>query len=220
MDPLGVEVKQSEYLTVENTSEIENIEKRSRFIGRCFPVSSESEAIALLENIRKEDWDATHHCYAYRLKNGAARYSDDGEPSGTAGMPMMDVLARGNLCGVLVVVTRYFGGILLGTGGLVRAYTKATSDAIRSAGVVRMTPCVCYLVECPYPAWNSMRLLLDQFGRIDETDFAEIVRCNVWIKEEQTHSFFHSVTERFEGRIAPQEQKRAFFPFPVTEVEQ
>ena len=111
------------YKSVKQCSEAEYTVNRSRFIGRCFPVESEEAALCLLGDIRKKHWDATHNCFAYRIgENAAARFSDDGEPGGTAGKPIMDVLTGRGLTNVLCVVTRYFGGIKLGTGGLVRAY--------------------------------------------------------------------------------------------------
>ena len=122
------------YRTVKQESEIELVIKRSRFIGRCFPVTNEQEALALLERIRRQHWDATHNCYAYSIgEHGAcARFSDDGEPSGTAGMPMMEAIRRIGVTDVLVVVTRYFGGILLGAGIVVTGLVICLALAIRA----------------------------------------------------------------------------------------
>ena len=129
------------YKSVKQCSEAEYTVNRSRFIGRCFPVDSEEAALCLLGDIRKKHWDATHNCFAYRIgENAAARFSDDGEPGGTAGKPIMDVLTGRGLTNVLCVVTRYFGGILLGAGGLVRAYSKSAADAVAKAGVVSYLP--------------------------------------------------------------------------------
>ena len=122
------------YKTARAASETEFTVNKSRFIGRCFPVSSEEEALARLDEIRKLHHDATHNCWAYNLRGGIMRFSDDGEPGGTAGMPMLQVLQRENLHNVVCVVTRYFGGILLGAGGLVRAYTKGAKIAVDAAG--------------------------------------------------------------------------------------
>ncbi|HIU94159.1 MAG TPA: YigZ family protein, partial [Candidatus Aphodomorpha intestinavium] len=132
------------YRTVKQPGEAELVIKRSRFIGRCFPVADEQEALRLLEQVRRQHWDATHNCYAYSVgvSGACARYSDDGEPSGTAGLPMMEALRRSGVTDALVVVTRYFGGILLGAGGLVRAYSAAAAAAVRSAGEVEMRECV------------------------------------------------------------------------------
>ena len=120
----------TEYRTVKAFGSAEFTEKRSRFIGWCQPVQTQEEAVAFVENIRSRHWDATHNVYAYRLRDGQLqRYSDDGEPQGTAGMPVLDVLQKSNLVDVVVVATRYFGGILLGGGGLVRAYSHTSSIA-------------------------------------------------------------------------------------------
>ena len=205
------------YKTVSTTSEIENVEKRSRFIGRCWHVREESEALAILERVRKENWDATHNCYAYVLRSGAARYSDDGEPGGTAGMPMMEALTRIGVCDTLVIVTRYFGGILLGAGGLVRAYSKAACDAIRAARIVRMLPCIAYRVCCAYPYWNSVKLLCDQHGRVEDVQYTEQICCTVWIERTKSDAFTSALTERTEGRVSAEAIREDCFPFPEEE---
>lgn len=131
------------FLTIsEEKLEAEIVEKKSRFIGTMFYVDSEEKAQTILKDIKKKYYDARHNCFAYRVmtENGVVdRFSDDGEPSGTAGGPMLNILSKNNLCNVLVVVTRYFGGILLGTGGLVRAYSDATSKVISSATIANET---------------------------------------------------------------------------------
>ena len=130
------------YRTICQPGEVEHIIKKSRFIGAAYPVQTVEEALSLLETIRKRYWDATHNCYAYIIgENGEQkRFSDDGEPQGTAGMPMLDVLQKKDVTNLLVVVTRYFGGTLLGAGGLVRAYAGAAGAAVDAAGVTVMTP--------------------------------------------------------------------------------
>ncbi len=205
------------YQTVSTPSEVEWVEKKSRFIGRCWHVTAEPEAFSILERIRKQCWDATHNCYAYVLRSGAARYSDDGEPSGTAGMPMMEGLKRLDVTDTLVVVTRYFGGILLGAGGLVRAYSKSACDAIRAAKPVRMLPCAAYSVRCPYPYWNTVKMLCEQHGRIESTTFTDIVESIVWVQQTQADVFCSALTERTEGRITACAVRADYFPFPTTE---
>ena len=123
-----------EYLIPTQFGEAEFVEKKSRFIGRVWPVDTEEEALAKIQEMKKKHYDATHNCWAYIIRDGAARFSDDGEPGGTAGMPMLQVLQRECLFNVVCVVTRYFGGILLGAGGLVRAYTKGAKIAVDAAG--------------------------------------------------------------------------------------
>ena len=126
-----------EYLVPTDFGEDEFTEKKSRFIGRVWPVETEEEALEKIQQMKKQHYDATHNCWAYIIKDGAVRFSDDGEPGGTAGMPMLQVLQREGLFNIVCVVTRYFGGILLGAGGLVRAYTKGAKIAVDAAEVAR-----------------------------------------------------------------------------------
>lgn len=130
------------YVTIRGKGQAEIVEKKSRFIANVFPVKTEEEAQNYIEAIKKQYWDARHNCYAYQLngKNPLQRYSDDGEPGGTAGMPILDVLRGRDIRDTLVVVTRYFGGTLLGTGGLVRAYGLSAKEGIKSAGLVEKVP--------------------------------------------------------------------------------
>ncbi|MBQ1830507.1 MAG: YigZ family protein, partial [Ruminococcus sp.] len=126
-----------DYKTVAREASDEFVEKRSRFIGYVKPVKTEEEAVAFINQKRSEHWDARHNVYAYSLREGnIKRYSDDGEPSGTAGMPVLDVIVKNEIYDVCVVVTRYFGGVLLGTGGLVRAYSQGSKIALESGGIV------------------------------------------------------------------------------------
>ena len=126
------------------------IEKRSEFIGYAAPVSTEEEAIAFIEKIRKKHADARHNVYAYLLRNGTTRYSDAGEPQGTAGIPTLEVIRKGGFCDAVIVVTRYFGGILLGAGGLVRAYTQSAKDALDAAGISVVRRWVEMDIPCSY----------------------------------------------------------------------
>lgn len=201
------------YRTVTEASEIVFVEKRSRFIGRCYPIATEEEALSYLEQIRKKHWDATHNCYAYALRDGTARFSDDGEPSGTAGMPMMDGIKRIGVVDVLCIATRYFGGILLGAGGLVRAYSKTACDAIRAAKIVRMLPCTQFQLKMPYPYWGSVQLLLERFGSIQEVQYTDVVTCFVWVQEEQVELFQRALTEKTEARVLAVPVRNDWFPF-------
>ena len=142
------------YLTPAGEGSSEYVEKKSRFLGRVFAVSSEDEARALLEAVKRGHYDARHNCWCYILRGGAKRYSDDGEPQGTAGQPMLNVFEREGIENVLCVVTRYFGGILLGTGGVVRAYTAAAKDALLDAGVNEMRQWASLRVTCPYSLYD------------------------------------------------------------------
>lgn len=156
-------------------------EKRSKFIGRLWRVKTPEEAVAKIKQMRETYWDATHHCYAYILREGnLMRYSDDGEPQGTAGMPMLDVLRHEGLVNVCCVVTRYFGGTLLGTGGLVRAYTKGVQVAIAAAGVQQMSRFATLLIACPYNMLGVVQQVLPEHGcSVEEIDYGVDVTLTV-----------------------------------------
>ena len=130
-----------EIITVSGMSNAEYEEKRSQFICVLSHVETAEEAVELINRVKKENYEARHNCWAYLLKDGSKRFSDDGEPQGTAGLPMLDVLEKSDITDVVAVVTRYFGGILLGAGGLVRAYSKAVSMAVNEAQLCKMLPC-------------------------------------------------------------------------------
>ncbi len=146
------------YITVRSRASDEFVVSRSRFIGYAAPCSSEEEALAFLQSVRDMHRDATHHCYAYIIgvNSGIMRYSDDGEPGGTAGLPIMDVMRNAGVVNCCVVVVRYFGGTLLGTGGLVRAYTQGCKIALDAARLVRMELTSHDLCEVPYACWDSV----------------------------------------------------------------
>lgn len=157
------------------------VEKRSKFTGRLWRVETPEEATAKIKEMRETHWDATHNCYAYILRDGnLMRYSDDGEPQGTAGMPMLDVLRHEGLVNVCCVVTRYFGGILLGTGGLVRAYTKGVQLAVAAAGVQQMSRFATLLVACPYSLLGVVQQVLPNHDcTIKDTDYGADVTLTV-----------------------------------------
>lgn len=148
-------------------------EKRSKFTGRLWRVETPDEAVAKIKEMRETHWDAAHNCWAYILREGnIMRYSDDGEPQGTAGMPILDVLRHENLVNVCCVVTRYFGGILLGTGGLVRAYTQGAQIAVQATGVMQMSMFSVVLIACPYNLYEIVQHLLPDFDcAVEETDY-------------------------------------------------
>lgn len=209
------------YRTVKQPGEAELVIKRSRFIGRCFPVADEQEALRLLEQVRRQHWDATHNCYAYSVgvSGACARYSDDGEPSGTAGLPMMETLRRSGVTDALVVVTRYFGGILLGAGGLVRAYSAAAAAAVRSAGEVEMRECVRLSLETPYPLWGRVEPLLRERAQLDEVRYEAAVHAAAWVRQEQSDALVRALIDRTDGRIVPAPGARMLRPFPVEPAE-
>jgi len=205
------------YRTVRARGEEEIIIQKSRFIGRCFPVQSEEEALSILNDLRKQHWDATHNCYAYRIgpRGDCARYSDDGEPGGTAGMPMMEVLRSRDLTDVLVVVTRYFGGILLGAGGLVRAYSKSTAQAVLAAGEVDVIPALRYELRLPYNLYGTMEAYLRANSQVENAEFAEDVRVWAMVEKERGEGFCKAVVDLTNGRCQPAPAGEGSFLRPV-----
>ena len=166
----------ADYIIPAGYGEADYIDKKSRFIGQVQHVESVSEAMAFIESVRKKYADATHNVWAYVLADGQMRWSDDGEPGGTSGQPTLNVFRSANVCDVVCVVTRYFGGILLGSGGLVRAYSKAASMAMEAAGRARMAEWQSVAVECSYAHYERLRRLLEGEGAQDMAgDFAEFV---------------------------------------------
>lgn len=204
------------YRTVRADSETEYVINRSRFIGYCFAVTEEAQALAILERIRKQHWDATHNCFAYRLRSGAARYSDDGEPQGTAGLPMMEVLKKRDLYDLLVISTRYFGGILLGAGGLVRAYTRSASDAVDAAGLMDMLPCTGFRLRVEYPYWNGVQSVFERFGALDHADYSDAIDCVFRCRSDRADAFLKALTERTEGRVQAHPFEEGYFGFEVS----
>ena len=157
-------------------AESEFVEKRSRFIGHIWPVDSEDQAQELIRRVKKQHYDARHNCWCYLLGGTVVRYSDDGEPQGTAGQPMLAVLQRENVTNAVCVVTRYFGGILLGTGGLVRAYTAAASGALQNAELVSMRLVVDCRLRVPYAQFEqAQRIIAAAETRLDEPIFDDAV---------------------------------------------
>ena len=166
------------YITVSHPSREETVINKSRFIGYAAPCTSESDALSFLQEIREENKTATHHCYAYIIgeNSGIMRYSDDGEPGGTAGLPMMDVLRARNIVNCCVVVVRYFGGTLLGTGGLVRAYSQSAQSALNAAEIVRMEQTSLLSCELPYQVWDKFRYTVEQLHvMIRDVEYSNIV---------------------------------------------
>lgn len=178
-------------------------EKRSKFTGRLWRVETAEEAVARIKEMRETYWDATHNCYAYILREGnAMRYSDDGEPQGTAGMPILDVLRHEQLENCLCVVTRYFGGILLGTGGLVRAYTKGAQIAVAAAGVQRMSLFSVALIACPYNLYELvLHLLPDCDCAVEQTDFGADVTLTVTLPAGGEEKLNAALAEATAGQV-------------------
>jgi len=205
-----------EYLVPAGFGEDEFIEKKSRFIGRVWPVETEEEALEYIQQMKKQHHDATHNCWAYVIRDGAARFSDDGEPGGTAGNPMMQVLIRENLHNVVCVVTRYFGGVLLGAGGLVRAYTKGAKIAVDAAGkAMKRVWSVLYL-PCPYTYYERVKLEVEAFGGIiRDTQFTSEVELEILLAEGQVESFTEKITDMTAGTVELMETGKEYRAFRV-----
>ena len=205
-----------EYLVPTQYGEDEFVEKKSRFIGRVWPVETEEEALAKIQEMKKQHYDATHNCWAYVIRDGAMRFSDDGEPGGTAGNPMMQVLQRENLYNVVCVVTRYFGGILLGAGGLVRAYTKGAKIAIDAAGKSMKRVWTVLYVPCPYTYYERVKLEIDNFGGIlRTTEFGAEVDLEILLPEAQVTPFVEKITDMTAGTVEGMETGQEYRAFPV-----
>ena len=193
----------TEYYIPTAESEAELVEKRSRFLGQVFPVESEAAARACIEAVRKRHYDARHHCWCYRLREGGAeRYSDDGEPQGTAGQPMLNVFQREEVTNVCCVVTRYFGGILLGAGGLVRAYTQAAKLALDAAGISVVRRWVEAAVPCPYALFERVKQEVEGCGgALGETEYAAEVTVHALLPEGRVEEFCRRITELTSGTV-------------------
>ncbi len=192
-----------EYITVEHRYDEEYIINKSRFIGYCAPVKTQEEAVEFINEIKKRHADATHNVYAYQIRTPEySRYSDDGEPQGTAGVPVLDVIKKSGLTDVCVVVTRYFGGILLGAGGLVRAYSHSAKIACEGANIIRMSPCSVLQVRCDYGFYGRLSTLVPEFGGIVEnTDFGENVSLVFRLPARDEAAFRSELTEASFGRV-------------------
>lgn len=193
----------------------EYIEKKSRFLGLVLPVTTEAEARAQLEAVKKREYDARHNCWAYVLHTGQKRYSDDGEPQGTAGQPMLNVLQREGVENVVCVVTRYFGGVLLGAGGLTRAYAKSAKDALDAAGKARMRLWSAVTVDCPYPMLERLKLLAAAHGgTVEGTDFGAAVSVRILLPQENAAGFDAALTELSAGTMTARREGERFLPGP------
>ena len=205
-----------EYLVPTQFGEDEFYEKKSHFIGRAWPVETEEEALARIQEMKKKHSDATHNCWAYIIRDGAVRFSDDGEPGGTAGMPMLQVLQREGLYNIVCVVTRYFGGILLGAGGLVRAYTKGAKIAVDAAGKSMKRVWTVLYVPCPYPFYERVKLLVGECeGIIRETDFGAEVELELLFPEAMAPIFLDKLTDMTSGTVEGMEVGQEYRAFPI-----
>jgi uncharacterized YigZ family protein len=204
------------YRTLLRADEAESIVQKSRFIGHASPATTPEEALRFLEDIRQRHREATHNCYAYIIGQNAGimRYSDDGEPGGTAGMPILEVMKARKVVDAAVVVTRYFGGILLGAGGLVRAYSHACALALDAAKVCEMHPTQRWMLEVAYPLWDRVLHRLGTLpARLEGTQFGAAVSFELLVKESEAASVLEALTSLTDGRIEAMLAGEFFHPW-------
>ena len=195
------------YKTLKEYAETEYIIKKSKFLSYSKPVETEQEAQEFIASIKQKHWDATHNVYAYCIREGnIKRFSDDGEPQGTAGMPTLNVLIKEDITDCVVVVTRYFGGILLGGGGLVRAYSHSAKLGVDASKIVTLMPWTVYKVSADYTFYNKLdSLVRDLGGVIENSDFGENVTLEFRLKKEMENKLFKECADLTNGKITPVE---------------
>ena len=194
----------SEYYIPSAPGEAEFTEKRSRFLGHVRCVETEDEAKAFVAEMKKKYYDARHNCWCYIIRNGAERYSDDGEPQGTAGIPMLEVLRRQNMTNCVCVVTRYFGGVLLGAGGLLRAYTKSAGDALAAAGTSVVRPWSCMDVQCSYSGAERLKTeCIAMGGIVEDVEYSSGVTLKVLVPAETEADFTARIFDVSGGTVTP-----------------
>ncbi len=193
-----------EYKTVEFAADDFFIEKKSKFIGYVKPVKTQDEAVAFINEIKSKHWDATHNVYAYFLReNNTQRYSDDGEPGGTAGVPVLDVILKAGVTDVCVVATRYFGGTLLGAGGLVRAYSHTSKIALEAGHIITMAECAVIETVMEYSFYDRLNTLLADFGaNVINTDFADNVKVTFSLKADKVDDLSSKLTDMSGGKYS------------------
>ena len=208
---------ENRYMTVKDRGIAEIVEKRSRFIATVIPIENEAQALEFLDSTRRKYWDATHNVYAYITReNNIERYSDDGEPSGTAGVPVLDMLKKEGLTNIAVVVTRYFGGTLLGTGGLVHAYSKSAKAGVEAAGRLEMILCDELNIECDYPLLGKIQNELHKWETIDGyTDYSDKVKLSLYTPCEDTDRIVAGLIDATNSNIKTSIGIRDYFPKPV-----
>lgn len=195
----------TEYYIPAGAGEAKFTEKRSDFLGHVRPVETEEDAKAFIAEMKKKYYDARHNCWCYALKDGAVRYSDDGEPQGTAGVPMLEVFQRQNVTNFVCVVTRYFGGILLGAGGLLRAYTKSAKDALDAAGIAVVRRWVEVHIPCGYSLLERLKKEAETAGGIvTDIEYGAEVLIRVLVPEEASEDFSARIFDITAGSVSVQ----------------
>lgn len=192
----------------------EIVEKKSRFIANLLPVNSEEEAIKYIDQIKKQYWDARHNCYAYVIgdNNELQRFSDDGEPGGTAGKPMLEVLLGEEVHNVVVVVTRYFGGVLLGTGGLVRAYGRTTKAGLEASIIKERVEGYKVKIDTDYNGIGKIQYIMSNIGiNIHDEEYTDKVTINITVRLDDYENLIKQVTEATAGKAVIGEPKECWF---------
>lgn len=192
------------YITVKSSAAAEITEKRSRFIASVKPVSTEDEALEFLNGLKQKYWNATHNVYAYIIEgNNIMRYSDDGEPGGTAGLPVLEILKKEGLTNIIVVVTRYFGGVLLGTGGLVHAYSKSAKAGVEAAEIIEMVLCRRIDIDIDYTLLGKLQNELSKQDGIicGEAEYTDRVKLPVFVPEGRVDGFCAMITDKLNGQV-------------------
>ena len=206
----------TEYFIPTGSGESEYTEKRSRFLGHIRCVESEEEAKAFIAETRKKYYDARHNCWCYIIKGGAERYGDDGEPQGTAGIPMLEVLRREGVTNAVCVVTRYFGGVLLGAGGLLRAYTKTAKDALDAAGISVVRRWVEAELPCSYSQAEKLKNeIVSAGGTVSEMEYAADVTIKVLVPEELAEDFKAKIFDITAGTVEVAVTGESFQAVPI-----
>ena len=208
------------YLTALGRSEAEYTEKRSKFIATLCHCENEEQAMAFIDEMRSKYWDARHNVFAYSVNKGvSARFSDDGEPHGTAGKPILDVINGSGVTDIAIVVTRYFGGILLGTGGLVRAYSKSAKDSISNAKLAEMIPCTVFETDCEYTDHQRLSSLIESCGGVTEnSDYTDKVKLTYYFKDTDIDGFLPKLSETFSARITAKEVEKRISPIEIENI--
>lgn len=206
-----------EYFIPTSYSEVEFVEKRSRFIGQVWNVDTEEHARELVASVKQKYYDARHTCWCYIIREGGImRYSDDGEPQGTAGQPMLEVFRRNNIENVCCTITRYFGGILLGAGGLVRAYSGTAKLALDAAGISAVRMWNTIESECSYSQLERVKLVISEFdGIIKNIDYSSSILITALIPEENAQSYMLKLTDMSAGTIFSMESGMRFMAVPL-----
>lgn len=206
------------YITIAGRSCEELIINKSRFIGYAAPCETEDQAISFLHEIRETHKNATHHCYAYIIGENAnvMRYSDNGEPAGTAGLPIIDVMRNKSIVNCCIVVVRYFGGVLLGTGGLVRAYTQSSQAAVESAGISRMEMTMDASCELPYSAWDRFRYSCEQLPvRIEYVSYGSVISFHLLVRLSERDKIINSLLDVSGRKLNMISETESFLPWII-----